>query len=139
MKSPPSCKVSTLNRPLRRKSRFKANSSTWAAGLSRALNLALGTALLLAAGCSLYIIRTEGQNSSRYQEVLKARGALEQLSARLVDAQETERRTISRELHDQGDGERVGQLGGRFEIQSAPGKGTLLNVTIPDAVPAATE
>jgi len=99
----------------------------------------LGTALLLAAGCSLYIIRTEGQNSSRYQEVLKARGALEQLSARLVDAQETERRTISRELHDQGDGERVGQLGGRFEIQSAPGKGTLLNVTIPDAVPAATE
>ena len=71
------------------------------AGLSRALNLALGTALLLAAGCLLYIIRIERQNSGRYQEVLKARGALEQLSARLVDAQEMERRTISRELHDQ--------------------------------------
>jgi signal transduction histidine kinase len=71
------------------------------AGLSRALNLALGTALLLAVGCLLYIIRIERQNSRRYQEVLKARGALEQLSAKLVDAQETERRTISRELHDQ--------------------------------------
>lgn len=71
------------------------------AGLSRALNLALGMALLLATGCLLYIFRIERQNRGRYQEVLKARHALEQLSARLVDAQEMERRTISRELHDQ--------------------------------------
>jgi signal transduction histidine kinase len=35
--------------------------------------------------------------------------------------------------------ERVRQLGGRFEVQSAPGKGTVLKVTIPDAVAAATE
>lgn len=69
--------------------------------LSTALGLGLAAALLLAAGCSLYIFRIERQNSRRYQEVLKARQALEQLSARLVDAQETERRTISRELHDQ--------------------------------------
>ena len=61
----------------------------------------MGAALLLAAGCLLYIFRIERQNNRRYQEVLKARGALEQLSARLVDAQEMERRTISRELHDQ--------------------------------------
>ena len=52
-------------------------------------------------GCLLYILRIERQNSRRYQEILRARKALEQLSARLVDAQETERRTISRELHDQ--------------------------------------
>ena len=69
--------------------------------LSIALSLGLGAALLLAAGCLLYIFRIERQNSRRYQEVLKARKALEQLSARLVDAQEMERRTISRELHDQ--------------------------------------
>jgi signal transduction histidine kinase len=69
--------------------------------LSAALGLGLGAALLLAAGCSIYILRIERQNSRRYQEVLRARHALEQLSARLVDAQETERRTISRELHDQ--------------------------------------
>jgi signal transduction histidine kinase len=73
--------------------------------LSMALSLGLGAALLLAAGCLLYIFRIERQNSRRYQEVLKARTALEQLSARLVEAQEMERRTISRELHDQ-----VGQI-----------------------------
>ena len=84
------------------------------AGLSRALNLALGTALLLAAGCLLYIIRIERQNSGRYQEVLKARGALEQLSAKLVDAQEIERRTISRELHDQ-----VGQTLNALLVEAA--------------------
>ena len=69
--------------------------------LSLALSLGLGAALLLAGGCLFYIFRIERQNNRRYQEVLKARGALEQLSARLVDAQEIERRTISRELHDE--------------------------------------
>jgi signal transduction histidine kinase len=69
---------------------------------------------LLAAGCLLYIIRIERQNSGRYQEVLKARGALEQLSARLVDAQEMERRTISRELHDQ-----VGQTLNALLVEAA--------------------
>jgi signal transduction histidine kinase len=71
------------------------------ARLSTALGFSLGAALLLAAGCSLYIFRIERQNGRRYQEVLQARKSLEQLSAKLVDAQETERRTISRELHDQ--------------------------------------
>lgn len=71
------------------------------ARLSTALGLGLAAAVLLAAGCSLYIFRIERQNGRRYREVLKARQALEQLSARLVNAQETERRTISRELHDQ--------------------------------------
>ncbi len=71
------------------------------ARLSTALSLGLGAALLLAVGCLLYIFRVERQNSRRYQEVLAARGALGQLSAKLVDAQEVERRTISRELHDQ--------------------------------------
>jgi signal transduction histidine kinase len=69
--------------------------------LSRVLILALGAALVLAAGCLLYIFRIERQNLRRYREIVNAREALEQLSARLVNAQETERRTISRELHDQ--------------------------------------
>ena len=63
-------------------------------GLGLALNFSLGTALLLAIGCGVYILRIERQNQGRYQEIV-------QLSARVVDAQETERRTISRELHDQ--------------------------------------
>lgn len=69
--------------------------------LSVVLNIALGAALLLAVGCIVYILRIERQDSRRYQEIVQARGTLQQLSARLVDAQETERRTISRELHDQ--------------------------------------
>lgn len=69
--------------------------------LSAVLSLALGVALLLAVGCIGYILTIERQNSRRYQEIVQARIALQQLSARLVEAQETERRTISRELHDQ--------------------------------------
>jgi signal transduction histidine kinase len=63
-------------------------------GLAAALNLALAAALLLAVGCAVYVLRIERQNRERYVEIRKARAAL-------VDAQEAERRTISRELHDQ--------------------------------------
>jgi len=69
--------------------------------LGVALNFALAAALLLAIGCAVYILRIERQSRVRYQEIQRARESLESLSARLVDAQETERRTISRELHDQ--------------------------------------
>jgi signal transduction histidine kinase len=69
--------------------------------LSGLLDIAMGAALLLGIGCVVYILRIERQNSRRYREILQARGELQQLSARLVEAQETERRTISRELHDQ--------------------------------------
>jgi len=69
--------------------------------LAVALDFALAAALILAIGCAIYILRVERQSRVRYREIQKAREALESLSARLVDAQETERRTISRELHDQ--------------------------------------
>jgi len=69
--------------------------------LGVALNVALAAALILAVGCGLYILNIERQNRGRYEEIVVARQDLERLSARLVDAQESERRTISRELHDQ--------------------------------------
>jgi signal transduction histidine kinase len=69
--------------------------------LSVVLNIALGAALLLALGCIIYILRIEAQNRRHYQEILTARTALEQLSARLLAAHEDERRSISRELHDE--------------------------------------
>jgi signal transduction histidine kinase len=71
------------------------------ARLKTVLTIALGAALLLAVCCLIYIFRIERQNRLRYREIVEGRGALEKLSARLVQAQETERRTISRELHDE--------------------------------------
>jgi signal transduction histidine kinase len=102
--------------------------------LAAALNLGLGAALLLAAAILLYIVRVEQQNRQRYREVLQARGSLEQLSAKLVDTQEQERRTISRELHDQ-----VGQtlnallmdaanLANRIPADDAVSRGYLENI-----------
>src|SRR5579884_2805707 len=71
------------------------------------LNVALAAALLLALGAMIYILRIERQiNASRNQ--------LEQLSARLVNAQEEERRSISRELHDE-----VGQTLGAVLVEAA--------------------
>ena len=70
-------------------------------GLSRALLLAFGSGLLLVAASMVYIVRLERQTRSRYQELARSRHELQLLSSRLVDAQETERRSISRELHDE--------------------------------------
>jgi signal transduction histidine kinase len=47
------------------------------------------------------IVRLEGRAHTRFQEVAEARSQLKDLSARLVEAQETERRALSRELHDE--------------------------------------
>jgi signal transduction histidine kinase len=70
-------------------------------GLSRALLIAFGSGLLLAAASMVYIVRLERQTRGRYYELARSRRELQLLSSRLVDAQETERRSISRELHDE--------------------------------------
>jgi signal transduction histidine kinase len=69
--------------------------------LSRVLAIGFGSGLLLVLGSMAYIVRLDRQTRARYVELARSRQALEQLSARLVDAQETERRAISRELHDE--------------------------------------
>ena len=69
--------------------------------LSHSLLIALGSGLILVLASMAYIFRLENQTRARYQELLRSRGELQRLSARLVDAQETERRAISRELHDE--------------------------------------
>lgn len=82
--------------------------------LSLVLWIALCFAILLATGCIVYIFRIERQNRRRYQEIVDGRKTLEQLSARLVAAQETERRSISRELHDE-----IGQTLGAVLVDAA--------------------
>ena len=65
----------------------------------------LVAALVLGLGMAWFstrkILKLEGQARLRYNEVAVASGQLKDLSARLVEAQETERRALSRELHDE--------------------------------------
>jgi signal transduction histidine kinase len=70
-------------------------------GLSQALAIGFGSGFLLVLGSMAYIVRLERQTRHRYIELARSQHELQQLSSRLLDAQETERRSISRELHDE--------------------------------------
>jgi len=63
--------------------------------------LALSAGLLLALITIRRISRLEGEADARYAEVEEARREMKRLADRLVVAQEEERRSISRELHDE--------------------------------------
>lgn len=63
--------------------------------------LSLLAGLLLSFLGGFYILRLERQGRARYQDLVASQQELESLSARLVDAQEEERHSISRELHDE--------------------------------------
>jgi signal transduction histidine kinase len=65
------------------------------------LLLTLTAGLLLSMAGSMYILRLERQGHERYLALADSRLELEKLSARLVDVQEQERRSIARELHDE--------------------------------------
>ena len=70
-------------------------------GLTIAIGLTVGLGLLLAAFSIHKILGLETKTAEHYKEISNARAELKQLSARLVEAQENERRSISRELHDE--------------------------------------
>lgn len=69
------------------------------------LAMILWATLLLGSGMAAFstwtILRLEARARAQYHEVVKARRQLEDLSARLVHAQENERRVLARELHDE--------------------------------------
>lgn len=60
----------------------------------------IGLGLLQATATIRMILKLEGQTREHLQQVTHARAELRELSAKLVEAQETERKAISRELHD---------------------------------------
>ncbi len=74
--------------------------------------LLLLAGLLLSLVGGFYILRLERQGRQRYEALIENQRELEALSGRLVDAQEEERRAISRELHDE-----VGQTLGALLVE----------------------
>ncbi len=75
--------------------------STFRRSLIFLLALTLVCGSLLAAGSFHSIVRLERLSAARFDEVEHARTALRELSARLIAVQESDRRSLSRELHDE--------------------------------------
>lgn len=69
--------------------------------LSRMVFLTLLAGVVLSVAAGYYILRLEQNGRKRYLALVQSRQELEGLSKRLVDVQEAERRSISRELHDE--------------------------------------
>ncbi len=69
--------------------------------LTAAAALSIGLGFVLAGFSIMRILGLEQEAARRYTEIAKAREDLQALSARLVQAQEDERRSIARELHDE--------------------------------------
>jgi signal transduction histidine kinase len=83
------------------KMRVEATFSRFRGRLTFILALTLGLGLPLAYFSMRRILGLENETAANLREISQARAELKQLSARLVEAQEDERRSISRELHDE--------------------------------------
>jgi signal transduction histidine kinase len=75
--------------------------SSFALRLGLTLSISLTVGVLLALFSTRKALRLEQESGVRFQEIASARAQLKELSAKLVAAQEAERRLIARELHDE--------------------------------------
>jgi signal transduction histidine kinase len=82
-------------------SRSAAVYAAYRGRMSVVLALALAFGSLLSWFSVSHLVRAEREARDRYNETLRTRDELKRLSARLQDAQEQERRSLSRELHDE--------------------------------------
>jgi signal transduction histidine kinase len=83
------------------KAKVEALFSRFRRRLTTAIGLTIILGLLLAGFSMRSILGLEAGTAQHYKEISNARAELKQLSARLLEAQEDERRSISRELHDE--------------------------------------
>jgi signal transduction histidine kinase len=81
--------------------RDSALLSSFQARLTATLLMTLVLGMGMAAFSMRKILKLEGHAHTQYEQVVEARRQLENLSARLVQAQESERRSLARELHDE--------------------------------------
>jgi len=85
----------------RAEDRLAASAENLRGSLLVTFGVALLGGLILAVGTIGVTLRLEREVEKRLQETTEARADLRELSARLVRAQEEERRTLARELHDE--------------------------------------
>jgi signal transduction histidine kinase len=69
--------------------------------LAVTIGVTFGLGFLLAAFSFYRVLRLERQAAERYEELARAQEELKELSSRIVETQENERRALSRELHDE--------------------------------------
>ena len=94
------------------------------------LAVTLAGGVLVAVLSCIYLLRLEREASQRFNEATHAQAELKELSARLVRAQEEERRALSRELHDE-----LGQTFSAISIEA----GNLMDVDARDGARARLE
>jgi signal transduction histidine kinase len=98
-----------------RRSRIAQNESEFSNFLHRVMLASVLTGLLVAFGSIFRVSQLERHSDEQHRRTLRAESQMRQLSQQLVHAQEEERKSLSRELHDE-----IGQMltGLRMEFRS---------------------